>query len=92
MLEFIDFWESARAINVFLLSFAFFVGIMLLVSREAFTRFESDLQKEYGLKQRLVPTIEQPGNKCIDWFLLRYRFLSGIIISVSAFILLLFSR
>lgn len=92
MTKFFDLWEFARVINSLLLSFAFFVGIMLLVSRNAFTQFDSALQKEYGLKYQLLPKLEQPKIQFVDWLLLRYRFFSGLLISISAFILLLLSR
>ena len=75
-----------------MVSFSFFVGIMLVVSFEAFEHFNAALQKEYGMKKRLAPKVESIENKFTDWFLTRYPLISGIFISVMSFILLLIFR
>ncbi|MFA5088949.1 MAG: hypothetical protein WC552_07950 [Candidatus Omnitrophota bacterium] len=89
MLDAFGVIQSIRLFIYIMISFAFFVGILLLVSQEAFDVFSSDLQKEYGLKKRLFPKIEDSGFNFVDFLLLKYRFMAGILIAVIAFILLL---
>ena len=83
------FFESAEFFFYIMTSFAFFVGIMLIVSYRSFESFNASLQKEFGLKKRVAPKIEDTSNAFIDWIVSRYPLISGILISVIAFILLL---
>lgn len=89
MLENMGLSESLSMIIYLMLSFAFFVGIMLLVSEESFRFFNTALEKEYGLKQRLIPGIENTQNKFIDFVILKYRMFSGLCIVIASFMLLL---
>ena len=89
MLDAMGLNESLSMIIYFMLSFAFFVGIMLLVSQESFVHFNSALEKEYGLKHRLIPKIENTQNKFVDFAILKYRMISGVLIVVTSFVLLL---
>jgi ABC-type phosphate transport system permease subunit len=89
MIEAFQLIETFRFFILIMISFAFFVGIMLLVSQEAFDAFSRDLQKEYGVKKRFFPKIENSQYNFIDFVVLKYRFMAGIIISIAAFILLL---
>ncbi len=75
-----------------MISFSFFVGILLLVAPEAYEHFNRALQKEYGLKVRLVPQMEDRFFSFIDKTIIKYRLAAGMVISVSAFVLLLLYR
>jgi len=81
--------DSMQMIVYLMLSLAFFVGIMLVVSQEAFHHFNDALRKEYGIRQRFFRKLEDNEFHFVDWLILRYRLLAGILISVSAFVLLL---
>ncbi|OGX08859.1 MAG: hypothetical protein A2Z88_09970 [Omnitrophica WOR_2 bacterium GWA2_47_8] len=83
---FIDWFQTMIYIMI---SLAFFVGILLLVSQEAFNVFNDDLKKEYGVKKRLFPRIEDKWFDFVDFIILKHRFWAAILITVTAFILLL---
>jgi len=89
MLEMLGIIDAVEFFIYLMLAFAFFVGILLVVSEEAFSMFNKELQKEYGLKKRLFPKIEDSWYDFIDFLMLKYRFLSGLLISIIAFLLLL---
>ena len=88
MLDMMGIIDAAQFFIFMMLSFAFFVGILLLVSHEAFSMFNKDLQKEYGVKKRFFPKIEDSWYGFVDFLLLKYRFVSGLFIAIIAFILL----
>ena len=75
-----------------MVSFAFFVGIVLMVSPEAFEALNRALQKEYGLKTRLVPKLENTSIDVIDKALIKNRIIAGLIIAVCSFVLLLINK
>ena len=83
---------SAKVLVDLFLSFSFFVGIVLMVSREAFGAFHQALQKEYGLKRRLAPKIEDKRFDLVDKILMKYRVFAGMLICVTTFFLLLLYR
>ena len=89
MLEVFGLDVSAKILIYIMISFSFFVGIILMVSQEAFSAFHKSLQKEYGLKRRLSPKIENTYIDFIDRVLMKYRVLAGMLISLTAFFLLL---
>lgn len=89
MLEMLGVQEGIRFFVFIILSFAFFVGIMLIVSHEAFVQFNAALQKEYGLKKKLFPKIEESKSNVIDAAVLKYRKLAGLLISICSYLLLL---
>ena len=89
MLELMGVHESKRMIIFIMLSFSFFVGILLTVSREAYLFFNKALQKKYGIRRTFITFIEDTEFDHIDRFILKYRVRAGLIISISAFILLL---
>ncbi len=89
MLEIFGISQSLQFLAYLMLSFSFFVGVMLLVSQEAFEHFNAALQKEYGIKKTLLPKLENTRTTFVDWIILKYRFVSGILITVISFILLL---
>lgn len=87
-----DIWGIGLSANMFfyiMVSFGFVIGIMLMVSPESFESFHRSLQREYGLKVRLVPRIENTTIELIDKAIIKNRVMSGLVISVTAFILLL---
>ncbi|MFA5060655.1 MAG: hypothetical protein WC676_08550 [Candidatus Omnitrophota bacterium] len=75
-----------------MVSFAFVVGLILMVSHEAFTAFDKALQKEYGLKTRLIPRIENTSFHIIDQWILKHRAIAGLVIAVIAFVLLIANK
>ena len=80
---------SANMFFYIMVSIGFFVGIILMVAPEAFDSLHKSLQREYGLKIRLVPKIENTSVDVIDRAIIKNRVMSGLIISVAAFVLLL---
>ena len=89
MLESLEGVDAVKLFIYIMLAFAFFVGILLLVSDQAFSIFNKDLQREYGIRKRMFPKVEDSKYEFIDFLLLKYRFISGLLISIIAFILLL---
>ena len=75
-----------------MISFAFFVGVVLMVSPEAFEALNRALQKEYGLKTRLLPKIENTTINIIDKAVIKNRVFAGLSISVVSFVLLLIHK
>lgn len=60
-----------------------------MVSYEGFKKFDASLQKEYGMKKRIIPKIENTFGVFADWIVSRYPLISGIFICVMSFMLLL---
>lgn len=89
MLESLEVIGAVKLFIYIMLAFAFFVGILLLVSDQAFSLFNKDLQREYGIRKRMFPKVEDSKYEFIDFLLLKHRFISGLLISIIAFILLL---
>ena len=89
MVAILGLTESMRFLVFLMLSFSFFIGIVLMVSHEAFAHLNQAFQKEYGLKKRLLPKLENIRVSFIDWIVLKYRFIAGLLISVLSFLLLL---
>ena len=89
MYELLGLDVSIKFFSYLMLSLAFFIGIMLAVSQEAVEHFNTALKKEVGLKTRLIPQLENTEINFIDWIILKHSFFSGILISVTAFFLLL---
>ncbi|HOW36563.1 MAG TPA: hypothetical protein PL155_09160 [Candidatus Omnitrophota bacterium] len=74
------------------LSISFFVGIILMVSPEGFEAFNRALQKEYGIKKRFMPKLEDAATHVIDKTIIKNRVIAGMCISVMAFLLLLLTK
>ncbi len=89
MLEVLGLDISAKFLVFLMLSFSFFVGIILLVSSDAFRSFNQALQKEYGLKRRIAPQLEDARVDFVDRVLIKYRLMAGLLICIAAFFLLL---
>ncbi len=92
MAEQLGLWEALHVFMLVMLSFAFFVGILLVVSQDAFDNFNKELQKEYGIKKRFFPKIEDSWYDFIDYLMLKNRLITGLAIAITAFLLLLFFR
>ena len=89
MLEMMGVDDSTKLIIFIMLSFSFFVGILVAVSREAYLFFNKALQKKYGIRRTFITFIEDTHYDIVDRFVLKYRVVAGLIISISAFLLLL---
>ncbi len=81
--------NSAQMFFYIMISFSFVIGIILTVAPEAFEKLNQALQKEYGIKKRILPKLEDTKFDVIDKILIRKRAVAGVIISVLSFILLL---
>lgn len=89
MFEVLGLDVSAKVLFNLMLSFSFFVGLILMVSQEAFSAFHKALQKEYGLKRKLAPMLENTRFDFIDRVLMKYRVFAGMAICITSFFLLL---
>ena len=89
MLEVLGLDVSISMIIYLMLSFSFTIGIILMVSQESFMELNKALQREYGVKRRLIPGVEDTQNYFIDRVILKYRVFSGLLITVTAYFLLL---
>ena len=80
---------SMKFLANLMLSLAFFVGILLMVSRDALITLNRDLQREYGIKRKMAQKLEDVYIDVVDRTSLRYPVPVGLLIAVAAFILLL---
>ena len=83
---------STRLIFQILVSLAFLGGIILMISGEAFQTLHRAFQKEFGLRKRLIPKIENTSFDIVDRILMKNRFAAGLIITVVSFVLLLVNK
>lgn len=93
MLELFELDKAFDIIFYIFVSFGFFVGIVLMVSPEAFDSLNKALSKEYGLKTRLLPKIELKAIYILDKTMTKNRshgVIAGIVIAVVSFVLILF--
>lgn len=89
MVDFFGLEISAKLFFHLMVSIAFVVGIILMVSPEAFETLNRALQKEYGLKTRIMPSLENTSIDVVDKAVIKSRVVSGMVISIISFILLL---
>ncbi len=89
MVEIFSLDISLKFLFKLMLSLAFFVGILLMVSQEAMQVFHKNLQKEFGLKRRIAPKLEDDASDIVDRVLIKYRVLAGLLIAMCSFFLLL---
>ena len=75
-----------------LVSFGFVIGIVLMVSPEAFNSFSEALKKEYGVKKRIIPKIENTMTSIMDDLCKKHAVIIGMFISVASFALLIICR
>jgi len=68
---------------------AFFVGIMLMVSKQSVERLNQDFQKEAGIRKRIWPQLENKASFAIDRILLKHSFWTGLFIAITSFSFLL---
>lgn len=92
MNDYLNLGLSASMIFHIMVSFGFVIGIILMVSPEAFDSLNSALQKEYGLKTRLVPKLEDTTVDVVDRAARKFSVISGMMISLAAFFLLLVNK
>lgn len=75
-----------------MLSFTFFIGIFLVVSREAVECLNRDFQRELGWRKYVITQIETKKFMFIDAFILKYPIWVGLLIAITSFVLLLVRR
>ena len=63
-----------------------------MASPEAFKAIDKALKKEYGMKTRLVPHIENSHFDAFDRFILKNRGAAGFVIALFSFLLLLINK
>lgn len=83
---------SINIIFYLVISFGFFTGIILMVSREAFDTLNKAVRKEYGLKTKILPKLEGETFDAVDKFVLKNSKLLGLIVTIACFLLLLFYK
>jgi len=91
MIDMVDIGETANMVFYIMISFGFFVGIILMVAPEVYHPLNKALQREYGLKIRLMPKIEESA-ETLDMVLNKHRVIAGMCISISAFMLMMIYR
>ncbi|MEW5894964.1 MAG: hypothetical protein AB1650_04305 [Candidatus Omnitrophota bacterium] len=92
MLEKLGLIEAGSFLIRLTLSFTFFVGIFLMVSREAVRCLNRDFQRELGWRKYIIPQLERKGFFFIDAFVLEHAVWVGAVITVASFILLLIHK
>ena len=92
MIEIFGLDVSSQIFFRLMISFAFFIGIILLVAPSAFEELNKSFKKEYGLRTRLMPKVENTVFDIVDKTILKYRVLAGLMITIAAFFLLLTQR
>ena len=92
MIEFFGLDVSSKFFFNIMVSFSFFVGVFLMASPDAFKAIDKALQKEYGMRKRLVPHIEDSYFNTLDKFILKNRVKAGFCIALFSFVLLLINK
>ena len=92
MLDLLGLDVSAGMFFDIMITLSFLIGIILIVSPEAFDFLNRALQKEYGLKTRLFPRLEDTSIDLVDKTIIKNRTICGLILSIVSFILLLIFR
>ncbi len=95
MFTIFDLVEIIKLVLRFLISFSFFIGIVLIVSPEAFDALNKALSKEYGIKTRFIPRMELKAIHILDKIITNnraYGIIAGILIAVISFVLLLINK
>ncbi len=70
-----------------LIALAFACSLFLLVTPEGYLKLSRILEKEYGLRKKIIPSIEKEEG-VIDNFLLRFRMVIGAIFLFVSIVLL----
>lgn len=82
-------FEAGSFLWELMLSFTFFIGIFLIISREAIECLNRDFQREYGWRKYVITQLENKKFMFIDAFIMKYPIWVGLVISTTSFILLL---
>ena len=80
---------SMNMIFYLMVSFGFVIGIILMVAPEAFENLHKALQREYGLTVKLAPKFENTVFNAIDKAIVKHRKFTGVLLSITAFVLLI---
>ena len=81
--------SSFNMIFYILVSFGFLVGIILMVAPNAYESLNEALQKEYGIKKRFIPKIEDTKFEVVDGIFKKNTVIAGMILSIVSFTILL---
>lgn len=81
--------SSWNMIFYILVSIGFTIGIILMVAPKAFDTFNEALQREYGIKKRFIPKVEDTKVGDIDGLCRKNTVITGMLISILCFMLLL---
>jgi len=81
-----------QAMFTLFISFSFFIGLLLMVSPEAFSSLERIFNKEYGFKRKLVPKLEDAKVEAFDKIIIKNRGIAGMIICIVSFLMLIWYR
>ena len=92
MLEQLGIVAAGEFLWDLMLSLSFFIGIFLVVSREAVECLNRDFQKELGWRKYVITQLEGKKFMFIDIFILKYPVWIGLVIAVTSFMLLLARR
>ena len=92
MIEAFGLGMSVKLFFHLMISFSFFVGIILMVSSEAFESVSHVFLKEYGVKTKVFPPLENTVTDAIDKVVIKNRVLGGMLISIFSFFLLVFFK
>ncbi len=85
-------FEAGWVLWDLMISFTFFIGIFLIISREAVECLNRDFQKELGWRKYIIPQLEGKKFLFIDAFILKYPVWIGLTISIISFVLLLIRK
>lgn len=92
MLEEMGILDAGWFLWDLMLSFTFFIGIFLVVSREAVECLNRDFQKELGWRKYIITQLEGKKFLFIDALILKYPVWIGLFISIISFVLLLMHK
>jgi len=81
--------SSWNMIFYILVSVGFVIGIILMVAPKSYETLNEALQKEYGIKTRFIPKLEDSKIEVVDDVCKKNSVITGMIISIVSFALLL---
>jgi len=81
--------SSINMIFYILVSISFVIGIILTAAPQAFEELNNALQREYGIKKRIIPGLEKTGISIVDKICKKHSVFIGMLISIISFFLLL---
>ncbi|MDD4956933.1 MAG: hypothetical protein PHH49_06300 [Candidatus Omnitrophica bacterium] len=72
----------------------FIIGLLLLVVNPQSLKTTNEIlaEREYGIKKKIIPILEEKKIRVIDEFVLGYRPLLGVIFTITAFVLAFYRR